>query len=557
MSEVTVKVTLPFPLRVGSRPYSIRTEETTWSLHVHRIQKRPMDPRLATGGNLDLVIDRHGLLSYSQVTGQSDLNSTTQHVIRSFLNALNDLIENFRDKFGVFWVRRLESEDLFEVEVSDLHGGELLRGGGRTGGFFLPNLGLGDAAHSQLQFTLSRNRRPPVWREIELDAQDALEQGRYEEAALLAWSALESGCRHALPGLAWREDISVRELEQRLRSRQSKKRPALSLEEAVERSSGLTWLRATVELFQPGTFDQDSLLAEADEAYLLRNRVIHSGVRLHRHSTMRAVNSCRFILKNLDLRDVEQPPLDASWQKHFGVTCLEIRQFLKVTGSRVMLFNPAREAGTLPGWRIELIDRDWRIHLPLDMPETVAAAQLITEADSWNLRRDVMRPHIRWTGDELPYFLPGLSKKFASIVEHAVWHSHAIRAQDESTIATEPLAEFALQLTVDTLSDLDVEYDRNDIRRITIPIQLAAYASGLNEKDAQPYFARLHEFDHEISDRTSRWSNLLRSVDVIDRHSACAVFRALHGELFWLDTFVVDCPIEHKTYGSTSRDFRQ
>ena len=168
-----------------------------------------------------------------------------------------------------------------------------------------------------------------------------------------------------------------------------------------------------------------------------------------------------------------------------------------------------------------------------------------------------MRPHIRWGGEGLAYFLPGLSKKLASIVEHAVWHAYAMRAQEESTIAVQLLAEYALERIVDTLSDLGIEYDRNDIRRTTVPIQLAAYASVMNEKDAQPYFARLSDFDQEISDRTSRWSKLLKSVDVIDRHSACAVFRVLHQELFWLDTFVVDCPIEHKTYGSSSREFRQ
>ena len=227
MTEITVSVSLPFALRVGSIPYSIHTEEAKWSLSVQRVQKRPSDPRLAASGDLDLVVDRHGLASYSRVTGQSIWGSTTSHAIRSFLDALNVLIENFRDEYGVFWVRRLEIEDLFEVEVSDLRGGELIAGAGRTGGFTPPNLGLRDAAHTQLQLTLERNCRPPVWRQIELDAEDALALGRYEEAVLLAWSALESGCRHALPGLAWRQEFSVRELEERLQLSSAEKTPRL------------------------------------------------------------------------------------------------------------------------------------------------------------------------------------------------------------------------------------------------------------------------------------------------------------------------------------------
>ena len=556
MSEISVQAFLPFSLRVGPNPYKISIAASKWQITVERVKRRPLDERIAMDGDFDLTVDRYGLVTYSRVTGQTEWDKTPSAAVPSFLEALNALIDHFRDEFEFYWVRRLEIDDLFRLEVLGPDGGASLVGGGRTGGFTLPNLGLTDEAHERLQAALSGCRRPPIWRQLELNAEDALSQGRYEEAVLLAWSALEAACRNTLPGLAWGQGLGVADLEEELQSRQRKRHPARSLEEAVERSTGLRWLRVAAKLAHPGTFDIDSLTSEVNEAYRLRNRIIHSGVRIESGASARAVKSCRFILRNLNLRIVNHPPADIAWREYFGEVCPEISRFIEESGSRLVLFNPARTAGTLPGWRLERIDRDWRLSIPSDMEESAAAAQVITEADSWTLRADPQSPRIRWDAGNVPSLLPGLSSTVASVVELAVWHSYAMRKVGASAIGVDILADYALCRSVSLLAGSISAYDSDDIRQITVPIQLAAYASVLDDLRTRRHVAELYENHGRISDRIIRWSNLLRSGDGSDRHSACDVFRSLHHELFWLDSFVVECPIEAMSYGSSARPFR-
>src|SRR5207249_330748 len=139
MPEFRIVASLPFPLRVNPTPYQIATAAATWSVSVERVPREHPDERIAgPGTNADLLVDRGGQLSYSRVTGRATLDSDGRAALNSFLGALNVLILHVRDVFGAYWIRSLESADLYQVHVLSPDAGASQFVFGRGQGITLP-----------------------------------------------------------------------------------------------------------------------------------------------------------------------------------------------------------------------------------------------------------------------------------------------------------------------------------------------------------------------------------------------------------------------------------
>src|SRR4051794_24641270 len=174
---------------------------------VERVQRTHPDERIVSQSSADLERDRIGFLAYSKVTATASMTGDVLDVIDSFLGALNLFIAHVRDILNVYWIRSLEREDLFQLTI-EIDGRTLATWSTeRAGGITLPVGGLSQPAAEALSAALETKPPPPLWRQLLLDARDALDLGRYEDCVILAWTGLEAGCRAALPGLAYQAGI--------------------------------------------------------------------------------------------------------------------------------------------------------------------------------------------------------------------------------------------------------------------------------------------------------------------------------------------------------------
>ncbi len=119
----------------------------------------------------------------------------------------------------------MEPADLYQVSINSPDAGVSHFYTGRGQGITPPVAGLTEEGNKRLLAALSAGKAPPVWRQLHLDARDALELGRDEDCVVLAWSALEAACRQALPGMAYRAGLTVAQLADRVNARDRRKNP--------------------------------------------------------------------------------------------------------------------------------------------------------------------------------------------------------------------------------------------------------------------------------------------------------------------------------------------
>jgi hypothetical protein len=153
------------------------------------------------GGSFDFAIDRHGWASYSHASGDVE-PSPGSHPVRTFLACLNIVIQHLRDDVNLFWIHKLESDDLFELTVGDEGHFVAQMLGGRTGGVGPEITGLLPEAEARFKERLASRSVVETWRILQQDAREALHTGHYDQATILNWSALETAARTQLPRLA-------------------------------------------------------------------------------------------------------------------------------------------------------------------------------------------------------------------------------------------------------------------------------------------------------------------------------------------------------------------
>ena len=214
MAEWTIDCSLPYRVRASDRTYTVPSGSgVDVQIELDTVQREEFDPRVGSGTNIEFVVDRFGWAAYSEVKARVEASGDHEAVTR-FLSALNNLIAQVRDLFEIPWMHQVDQDDLFNLTVG-MPGGSFQTAVGyaRTRGIRTAMEGLTESGEEQLRSRLASYQPVASWRILSLDAADALDRGRYEEAVVLAWSALESGCRSALPRLAEQQEFgSVRML---------------------------------------------------------------------------------------------------------------------------------------------------------------------------------------------------------------------------------------------------------------------------------------------------------------------------------------------------------
>jgi hypothetical protein len=338
-----VTASLPYPLRLAGGPYKIVGDLGEAELSFETVRQTTYDARLLIeSGEFDFQTDRQGWASYSRVSGNVAPRRSA-HPIAVLIECLNQVIQHLRDTTGSYWLHDLEEVDLFQVSIESGFEHTEVGSQGRTGGITLPVTGLTDEVEERLRYRLSSREHVLEWRLLQLDAEDAFSLGRYEEAVLLAWSALETACRTETPRLARSAEVSAAELEQRIGGKPNKKIP-FSPEEVVENAHIRQLVRVCCELARTG-YDPVSLAMSARNVQHLRNVVIHRGIRLSVSQARRALETIRFLLDVLKLPTSRAPePFDYwSWIEHFGKASVDFPQLLDINEGRLVVTRTRRE----------------------------------------------------------------------------------------------------------------------------------------------------------------------------------------------------------------------
>lgn len=548
MAAVRAGALLPFPLRVNPFPYRIEYGGVEWTLFLERVQRKAPDERIATVGtnNVDLRVDREGQLSYSRVVGHAEAELDKDEAFRSFLDALNVLIAHVRDVFSEFWIRTVALEDLYQpfVEVGDSV--TAIYTVGRGGAFTLAVVGRTEDGEKRLQKALASRQRPPVWRDIQLDARDALLLGRNEDSVVLGWTALESACRQALPGLAFATGLSIDELADRLVVRERRKYPPFSYQEAVQRQSGgLKIVEVASELMEPRIYDPGSVRSSVELVYRLRNRIVHQGVRVRRDSAQQALEAIDFVLNNaLTLRSVAPPPATHSWQRRFGRVLPEVDEFVSSTGLRLVVARP--ENGS--HFEMErIVDELW-VRFSDDFRQRLAAILVLTEWETWRRQALRDRPFFR-LGPPSGITLEGTLARVMWAIQAAVSTCEALALCLRNGIASCDRASDAVRRIINQLAQMPT-LDPNDARIQVQAAWIAAYLATLPNRGHAQRLRRLKYQQPEVWRLAQRWTQSLAAIDPDEPHSRCAAMRTIHADCIWLDSILVECPIEGVAYGS-------
>ncbi len=548
MPGFRIVASLPFPLRVNPSPYQIATAAAIWSLSVERVPRETPDERITgPGTNADLLVDRAGQLAYSRVTGSATIEGDGRSALNSFLGALNVLILHVRDVFGEYWIRTLESADLYQIHVQSPDAGASHFQFGRGQGITLPVAGLTEQDNERLLTSLASGKSPPVWWQMHLDARDALELGRYEDCVILAWSALEAACRQALPGMAYRARLTVDQFAIRVDPGRGWSKRIISFEEVLQKTSGgLKVVNAAADLTQPQVHHPESVTNSVRLAYKLRNKIVHQGGRISHHDAKQvwqAVNSAFTV--GLSLRDIPPPPDLLSWRVRFKRVLPEIQAFVANTGKRLVLTRPGKHDSP---FQMQLLGDDLWIQFADDLTQPMAAAFVLSHWDSWSRARRSMRPQLR-PGQTPGLFLEGLKDAITIEVQRFVCLAESMISVHRTHPAMGDVAAYAVAWRVAKLASAPT-IAHNDSQWIILSALLAAHLALLPKGGYARRLRPLKTTQPKVYRASAAWADAMARLDPDDEHSSCPILQLIHDDASWYDTILVVCPSEEVAYGS-------
>lgn len=554
--QYTVSALLPFPLRLTGGPYSILTEVGYVSLTLERVERLQFDERIVSRGErIDFSEDRHGLASYSRVVGTVELSSQ-QHAVSAYLSGINRVIQHLRDLLSLHWLHELEVADLFQLTVEDGLHGVRYDNFGRVGGVHLAITNISDAARKRLEVRLRSSESVAEWRLLQLDAQDALATGRYDQAVILGWTALEAACRSEIPRLAKEAGLDITDTWKKLnKTDREPKQVSFSYEQVVEEAKVMSCIEACCSLVETG-YDELSLAQSARSAYKLRNVVAHRGLRLGPSEAKKALDAVSFVLRVLGLPttlDRSQSPNLQEWERHFGAVTPVFRDEMGRHKGRVALCRQSGGKDIMSSWfQLEIIDDLWVVSIPDGIPESVAATLTVVTADSFHYGHGT---HPRLVADDAvrDMFISGILDTETVAVTQSVHFAHAALRRKEQGFPVEASCNYAISSIREGLSRLKHTFTEPDVRFNTVPARIASYYVHAAQSIRNDFDVQLAAQHGQLVQRVREWSGHLMVLRSDDPHTICDALRAIHKDAVWLDTVRVDCPIERVQYGVGKR----
>jgi hypothetical protein len=478
-------------------------------------------------------------------------------LVSLFLVALNRYIDHCRDLFGLHWLRRLEEADLFQCTATDETGlGTAALLPGRIGGFTLPQAGIRPEADGRLRIALE-GEEPPLWRLVYLDALEAQHTGRYEEAVLLGWSSIELGCRNALPIIARKENVTKEELATTLGI--TEKKPFLSHEDVIASSGAMNCIETTARFSPSQPYSSASLVTSLQQAYSLRNKVIHRGIRMSALNAKQALDSVGFVLRCIALRfDHKEGPL-VVWLSHFGEVHPKLREWSQHSDGRIILYNIQRRRSQSFSkvWDLSVWNREYAVHIPPGLEQQDAATLFLANVLAYGYFLSPNRPALRATATGKQFLVAGLLDGVAHNITRSVelWQSFA--SLEREGVPAGEASNYLLTDLISTVEGLGESLRPDDIRYLYLALETAAlscYASGEFRSDCAH---RIKAANSGLSDEFKWCLEILQGAEPAADHAPCEILKAIHARHLWLDSIVVDCPVESLSFGTRVRPLGQ
>ena len=213
---------LPFPLHVGRRTYRLKLDGHRFGLKFDLVRREDFDERLEIQKTtMDLARDRRGFISYSRVkltlparavfqfkrvppgrhSTDQLLSSSTNEAIELARRVLNRFIDCYRDESNSFWIRPIQREELFrlQVEWTDSHGvTNFAKVFGFPAGGIGPRRTATKAFNDRLAKRVASDEDVPTHRILLLDAKDALDRGETHLAVFQAFASVEVAVRQIM-----------------------------------------------------------------------------------------------------------------------------------------------------------------------------------------------------------------------------------------------------------------------------------------------------------------------------------------------------------------------
>ncbi|MFC2040452.1 hypothetical protein ACFLTW_04695, partial [Chloroflexota bacterium] len=405
----------------------------------------------------------------------------------------------------------------------------------------------------RLKVRLSSHEQVLGWRILQLDAEDAFNLGKYEEAVLLGWVALEAACRTETPRLARTAGVSAAELEQRITGNTPSRSP-FSLEEVAERAHIRNLFRVFCELAETG-YDSGSLAQSARNALRLRNVITHRGIRLSRSQAHRALEAISFVFGALRLPTSRSPgPFDYQpWTEHFGKASIDFTQLLNCTEGRIVVYRTKRESPPDPltyWFQLERADNSFVIRIPEEINEEIAAVLLVVTNDSY-----------RYSGGQYPFLrvnasthlIKGLLDEVAETTTEAVHWTHASMVRARAGLPVQPACNYAIDYIWKGFTRLNHTIDSGDASFMPICTRIASYLVHASPEVLQRFRQKMSNSHSQISDKVVEVEKILATLVPEEPHSICDVLRTIHQRTLWLDSIVIQCPFERAEYGTQKR----
>lgn len=549
-----IVASLPFSLRLEGGPYTVNGNHGLAELIFDTIRQKTYDPRLKIeAGEFDFEVDRSGWASYTRASGVITPNASVQPVT-VLIECLNQIVRHLRDIMGCHWIYELEREDLYQLSIE--YEGETFHEYllGRTGSITLPCTGISDEAKERLVGRLKGNEQIQEWRLLQLNAENAYALGRYEEAILLSWSALETACRTEIPKLAREKGVSATGLAQMVYTSPPKE-PPFSLEEvAIKPRDTLSIVKACCELAETG-YDSGSLAESAGNAQRLRNVIIHRGLRISKPQSRQALDDIGFVLNALHLPTSYAPePFDLqTWIEHFGTASVDFPKLLNTDKGRLVVVRTKRKlmSDLLNYWfELERADNLFTVHIPKVINEQVAAALVVVANDSSVYDRR-LSPHLVVKASD--FFIQSHLFTTAQSTTEAVYWAFSSISRAQQGLAIRDACDYAIESIWRGFMNRKQTIEKNDSRFIPICVRIASYLIHTSGDTFRRFREKMSSSHSEISDEALQIKDILTILNTDDAHSVCNVFCAIHKRARWLDSIVVRCPIEKAEYGTRKR----
>ena len=200
---VIVDFDLPFPVHVSSESLHIDVSGIPCDLRIEKVDRENIDPRLRVdGGDFDLTEDRFGWVRYSKVIVTMLLDDLPpkplgvkedEWPVEISITAVNIFLGHYRDLLNAPWIRRINPTEVWAADVNYTVGGVIKKtvSHRRMHQITPPILGVDEKIEQILRERLSSRSQFSPWKQLLLDAEDALSRGDSRLAVILGQTSIE------------------------------------------------------------------------------------------------------------------------------------------------------------------------------------------------------------------------------------------------------------------------------------------------------------------------------------------------------------------------------